>query len=207
MKVVNILNLGISNLTSVSNSIRDLDLKVLEVRFENVESLSDCDVLVLPGTGHFGTAVSKLDGVDLRQRITEFSHSGGPILGLCLGMQLLFERSAESPNARGLGLLEGNVEALPRIANRGVHIGWSETMVDPEVRKATSLESMEMYFLHSFHCVPKDQTSVAYRSTYEGFSFVAGVRDNNLVGLQFHPEKSSKAGAIVLGHELGRLLA
>ena len=191
----------------MSNSLQNLGFDIKKIGLSNLGLLEDCDLIVLPGTGNFGAATSIMRRWEIDSRIRDYTKLGGPVLGLCLGMQLLFDSSEESPGSKGLGLIGGSVNTLPTNSVSRVHIGWSETVVDPYVAKSTGYDLLEVYYVHSYHCRPIDSSVVTYVSNFAGSEVVAGVRQDNLVGLQFHPEKSSKAGSIILRHELRRLLA
>ena len=207
MKRAHVLNLGLSNLTSVVNTLHDLGLEAQEISSERVNDLTNCDLLVLPGTGSFGAAVARMASFGAADVIKKFIDDDGSVLGLCLGMQLLFPDSQETPGALGLSVIPGKVTRIPSSNQSRVHIGWSRTTPDPTFIRDTKLTELDLYYLHSFKCVPDDETVVSYTSEFAGQTFCAGVRHKNVVGLQFHPEKSAKAGMRVLDYEIGRLIA
>ena len=148
----------------------------------------DTDLLVLPGVGAFAAAVERLEPGRLCLR--DALGQGLPCIGICLGMQLLFERSEEGPG-EGIGLLRGAVTRLD--ARRVPQIGWNtlERRDDPLFERAP-LETA--YFAHGYVCRPADESGVFAWSTHEGDRFAAGVRSGHVLGVQFHPEKSSRAG-------------
>ena len=156
------------------------------------DAVAGADALILPGVGAFGEAVRRIDEVGLRVPILAHVNAGKPLLGICLGMQLLFDASEESPGARGLGVLGGSVRRL----GDGVkipHIGWNDVI--PSVANPLVQESAVYYFVHSFaaEVVPETVALTGY-----GGEFSAAVRKGNVYGVQFHPEKSQSAGLALL---------
>lgn len=146
------------------------------------------DALVLPGVGSFGAAVSALG--DEREWVKAALEAGLPTLGICLGMQLLFEDSEEG-GGRGIGLISGSVKLLQsRITPQ---MGWNDVEVgeDPLFEGVTDLIA---YYANSYVCVPEDPRGIIATTVYEGSSFAAGVRKGRSWGVQFHPEKSSAPG-------------
>ena len=183
---VTIFDYGAGNLHSLAKAIEEPGVSV--TCETDVARALDTDVLVLPGVGAFGLAAERLAGGRAAMR-SALEH-GLPCLGICLGMQLLFEGSEEGPGA-GLGLISGRVERLH--ARRIPHIGWNvvEEAVDPLFEQAP----LEMaYYANSFVCRPDDGDSVIAWSRHEDDRFAAAVRSGRTVGVQFHPEKSSEAG-------------
>lgn len=180
-----ILDYGAGNLHSLRKALL---CDGVHVRIaDDARAALDTDVLVLPGVGSFPFAAARLDTArdDLQRRIA----GGLPTVGICLGMQLLFERSEEG-SGRGLGVLAGEVTRLR--AQRVPHIGWNR--IDDERGTVTS----DMYFANSFACRPADAGDVAAWTTHESDRFPAIVRRGAIVGMQFHPEKSSAAGVRLL---------
>ncbi|NIP60225.1 MAG: imidazole glycerol phosphate synthase subunit HisH, partial [Gemmatimonadetes bacterium] len=159
----------------------------------------DRDALVLPGVGAFGAAVRALG--DAGPRIRSALEDGLPCLGICLGMQLLFDRSEEG-EGRGIGVLSGGVRRLSR--GRVPQMGWNdvETADDPLFRGAGPLIA---YYANSYVCEPEDPNVAIAWSSYEGERFVAGVRRGTVWGVQFHPEKSSSAGLRIVENFLGEV--
>ncbi|MBI4539355.1 MAG: imidazole glycerol phosphate synthase subunit HisH [Gemmatimonadetes bacterium] len=172
--------------------------KALEVGGADVEAVTDwdraldTDALVLPGVGAFGAAVAALG--DAGPRVRDALESGYPCLGICLGMQLLFDESEESPGT-GIGLIPGRVR---RLHSRIVpHMGWNEveTGDDSLFAGATPLFA---YYANSYVCEPEDSGCAIAWTEYEGERFAAAVRSGSAWGVQFHPEKSSAAGLRVV---------
>jgi imidazole glycerol-phosphate synthase subunit HisH len=181
-----ILDYGAGNLHSLAKAIRAESAEVVITADVN-EAVAQ-DALILPGVGAFGTASEAL--APFRSQIKSAIDSGKPCLGVCLGMQLLFD-SSEEGSGPGLGVIAGNVRRLN--AARVPQIGWNqlEAAVDP-LYERSALETA--YFANSFVCEPADESIVTAWSTHESDRFVASVRVGNVVGVQFHPEKSSDAG-------------
>ncbi|MGQ0535174.1 MAG: imidazole glycerol phosphate synthase subunit HisH [Methanobacteriota archaeon] len=185
---VSLLNYGVGNLHSIRKA---LELAGGDVRVVT-DVPSDPGCLVLPGVGAFGTAAAKL--ASRREALVAHLERGGPLLGVCLGMQLLFDSSEESPG-RGLGFIRGRVERLPH--EKLPQIGWNDlsTRDDPLFRGLP--DRPHVYFVNSFAPVPKEPGVVIARADY-GRPFVAAVRKGHAWGVQFHPEKSSTEGLRML---------
>jgi glutamine amidotransferase len=187
-----ILDYGCGNLRSVSNA-----LKRLGANAEIQEDLDRATKLIIPGVGAFGAAMRRLD--NLAPAIKSYVNHGGAVFGICLGIQLFFDSSEESPGVSGLGLMRGQVKRFPSEMGLKVpHIGW--TQVDP-VQGQGPLKGFEdfesFYFVHSYYVQPSDPSVVAATATY-GLDFCAAVRKENIWGTQFHPEKSGETGMRVL---------
>ena len=183
---VTIFDYGAGNLHSLAKAIEEPGTRVSCET--DVERAIDTDVLVLPGVGAFGLAAERLRPG--RAAMRSALERGLPCLGICLGMQLLFDESEEGPGA-GLGLIAGRVERIR--ARRVPHIGWNvvEEATDPLFAQAP----MDIaYYANSFVCRPDDGGAVTAWSHHENDRFAAAVRSGRTVGVQFHPEKSSEAG-------------
>lgn len=178
------MDYGAGNLFSVSNALSSLG-----VGHELVADFGqrDWSGVILPGVGHFGHMVSSLDSLGLRSQIVDLASRGVPVLGICLGMQVLFEESEEAPGVKGLGLLQGRIVALPA-SSRVPHMGWNTVMF-------TSGERNWFYFANSFVL---RESSDAWGVTDYGSRFTSAVVKGNVAGVQFHPEKSGAAGLRLL---------
>jgi glutamine amidotransferase len=156
----------------------------------------DADVLVIPGVGHFGTCSRRLRERGLEQVVRDFVAEGRPVLGICVGMQLLYAGSEESDEP-GLGLLPGRVVRFP---DRAVvpHMGWDVVDVTRPEPALQGIDGRRLYFAHSYYAVPDDESHVLARCTYGGESFPCAVREGSVLGTQFHPEKSGAVGARML---------
>lgn len=193
MPRIGVLSYGVGNLFSVTNALSRLGA---EVRLLNEPAgWADVDGLVIPGVGNFEEGSRNISAH--RDRIADLVSSGVPVLGICLGMQLLFEESEEGPG-RGLGLLRGRVLRL-RVSAKLPHIGWSRLRV---VRQCDLLQGVSsgdwVYFVHSYAPSPEEPEVVAALGEYAGLEFPAVVCYRNLYGTQFHPEKSGPTGMRVL---------
>jgi glutamine amidotransferase len=184
---VRLLDYGVGNIHSLTKALERSGLAVNLVA--STEGPGDADGLVLPGVGAFGPAAASID--QARGAIREALDDGLPMLGVCLGMQLLAEGSSEGPG-QGLGLIEGDVRPLegPRLP----HIGWNTLGVDPDDPLA-ELDGRHVYYVHSF-VLPDNPHTIATTDYDE--TFPAIVRTDNVLATQFHPEKSSGAGRVVL---------
>jgi glutamine amidotransferase len=183
---VTLFDYGAGNLHSLAKAVA---LDDVEVRIETDPLRAvETDVLVLPGVGAFGAAAARL--APGREAMRDAMRGGLPTVGICLGMQLLFDQSDEGPG-RGLGVLAGRVRRLE--ARRVPQIGWNQVEMTHDPLFAAAPVAMA-YYANSFVCAPDDDRAVIAWSEHEGDRFPAAVRHGNVVGVQFHPEKSSTAG-------------
>jgi len=195
--MIGIINYGVGNLRSVENALNFLNIPNTIIG-KPVE-IKKCNKLILPGVGAFGPAIKKLNELGFAK---EFIRFGGqkPILGICLGMQLLFEESCEYGHHKGLGLIKGKVLPFSKKIKKLPLplIGWNEIKTK---RKSPLLQDISndaaFYFVHSFYCEPTDK-SVILASTDYGIKFASIINKNNIYGCQFHPEKSQSAGLKIL---------
>jgi glutamine amidotransferase len=189
--VLYVVDYGSGNLRSVQKAFEHIGV------FAEVGSdprrMRDARGLVLPGVGAFGPAMEELARRGLTEPIKERVAAGVPFLGVCLGLQLLFERSEESPEVAGLGLLRGTVQRLPESV-KVPHIGWNtaEILSDCDLFEGIP-DGAAFYFVHSYVVVPARPADVLCTTDY-GVTFVSGVATENVAAFQFHPEKSSKLG-------------
>lgn len=197
--MIGIIDYGAGNLQSVINAFEKLNLSARLVR--NAEELAKFERIILPGVGAFGEAMKKLKAANLDEAIKDFVASGKPFLGICLGMQLLFEKSSEFGEHAGLGLLRGEVvkfdDAKFDEPLKVPHTGWNvinfvrETPINRGLKKSEYL-----YFVHSYHVVC-DENAVLGSSEY-GYKFTSAVAVDNVFGFQPHPEKSHDTGLKIL---------
>ena len=206
-KSVTIVDYGIGNLFSVARAIEAVGgTPKLVSTFAEVR---DAERILLPGVGAFEPCAATLSNMGLADAVKSFAATGRPFLGICVGMQLLFDYSLEFGKHAGLGLVSGHVAPIPEsdgAAERKVpHIGWSPLVHPAGVEKwdHTVLEGCEpgrssFYFVHSYNCVPRDLASVLAQADYLGFPICAAISKDNITAFQCHPEKSGKAGLDVL---------
>jgi glutamine amidotransferase len=191
--VITVVDYGMGNLRNVRRAFQEIGHEVL-VSAEPA-MISQAERIVLPGVGAFGEAVRRIDNLGLRGPLTDHVMAGRPLLGICLGMQLLFDRSEESPFAVGLGVLSGDVMRF----GAGVkipHIGWNDVAATGDSSLFAAEEQKTCYyFVHSYH-IPVIGETVA-TSVY-GVRFSSAIQKGNVAGVQFHPEKSQTAGLRLL---------
>jgi imidazole glycerol-phosphate synthase subunit HisH len=191
--IAGLIDYGRGNLHSVEKALAQVKVRVCRVR--TADDLKAVDVVVLPGVGAFGDAMTALDAQDLRAPLMDWLGADRPFLGLCLGYQLLFASSEESPTARGLGWLPGRVVRFPQSVGKVPHMGWNEVTFTPQSGLAEA--SGYFYHVHSFYTVDVPDVSVAC-TTHYGRVFSSGIRRGNVFGVQFHPEKSQATGLRLL---------
>jgi glutamine amidotransferase len=164
------------------------------------DAIRAADGIVVPGVGAFGAAMRNLQTLGLDELLRERASERVPLLGICLGMQLLFEESEELGQTAGLGLLAGEVTRLRSDGLRIPHIGWNEVSFERPCPLTTGLgATRSFYHVHSFAARPRDPSDLLGTTTY-GEQFVTIVARDNVLGVQFHPEKSSAAGLSLLGN-------
>ena len=194
---VGIIDLGINNLTSVQRAF-SVPLKSTDslIVIEDDSNVEQPDLIILPGLGSFGAGMTALRERKLIEKIKKWNHEGTKVLGICLGMQLLGTFSEESKGVVGLDLIGSKIERLPgNQSERIPHTGWAET--DPVLNSQPfpSLQSEgDFYFVHSYHLIPVNNEEVLVRTPFGSTSFVSGVLSKNILGVQFHPEKSGGKG-------------
>ncbi len=199
MKEISIVNYGLGNVYSIQNAILSFGYKVKIVN--NAEEILNSSHLILPGVGAFNHAMGVLSDSNLDQAIKEYSKEGRYILGICLGMQLLFDQSSENNITSGLKLLSGNVEKFSKKNNYKIpQIQWNEMTIQNESKLMNGLSRKEFfYFLHSFY-VDKETVDARNIGTtnYSEQEYVSLIEKDNVFGVQFHPEKSGQTGLNLL---------
>lgn len=190
---ISIVDYGVGNLPSVERALQSLGAET--ERVTQPEQLTASRVIVLPGVGHFAAFVDGLEERNLTKTLREVSDSGVPILGICLGLQAMFTSSREAPGKPGLDFISGEVEALPQTV-KCPHIGWNQVRRQKESILLRGIpEEAYFYFAHSYAARGEEY---AVGVCDHGFPFAAVVERGNLMGVQFHPEKSGSAGAKLL---------
>jgi len=203
MTRIAVLDYGMGNLRSVEKAFERVGARA--ERVTDPDRAGDADGLVLPGVGAFPEAMRRLRAQGFDALVRDWAASKRPLLGVCLGMQLLFSRSSENEGADGLGLLEGEVGELRAPGLKVPHIGWEPVRWERPSRVADGLMTdvqTPFYFVHSFAARPADPGDVAGTAEH-GERFAAVVERDSVMGAQFHPEKSSEAGLRMLANFAG----
>lgn len=206
-----LVDYGVGNLLSVARALEECDARVVVT--DDAAKIKQAERVVLPGVGAFGDCIAELRRRDLVEPILEFANTGRPMLGICVGMQVLMEMGEEFGEHEAFGLIPGRVQPIENTKADGTphkipHIGW--TALDlPEGReswKGTILEGIEpgqtCYFVHSYTANPTNTENMLVVSDYNGRRIMAGVQASNVFGTQFHPEKSGKVGLKIVSRFL-----
>lgn len=197
--MIGLIDYNMGNLRSVINAFETLGAPLQVISKAN--DVAMCDKIILPGVGAFGDAMMALNKEGMGEAVQAFAHTGKPLLGICLGMQLLFESSVEFGKTRGLGLIEGEIVKFDtkRFSERlkVPHMGWNTLHVKQETPLFHGMpESFYLYFVHSFHARCDEKYSVG--ETLYGYTFTSAVQKDNVFGFQPHPEKSHANGLKIL---------
>ncbi|MDN4526208.1 imidazole glycerol phosphate synthase subunit HisH [Fictibacillus fluitans] len=201
--MIGIIDYGMGNLHSVSSALKRL--KQPYFLSDKKEELAKADKLLLPGVGSFKDAMLILNGTGLTDFIKEEAAAGKPLLGICLGMQLLFEESEENGLTEGLGFLPGRVERFSGVTNSGEaykvpHMGWNKLQYNRRSPLIENLDEGFVYFVHSYVVQSDEPQTVIAGAQYGDRDVPAVVGRNNIFGTQFHPEKSSEVGMTILSN-------
>ncbi len=196
--MIAIIDYDAGNIKSVQKACEALSGETVKVTGDGSEILA-ADRVILPGVGAFGSAMGRLIERGLDDVVRTVADSGRPFLGICLGLQLLFEESEESPNVAGLGVLSGRILRIPEEGGLRVpHIGWNSLTFPNEGRLFEGVgEEPFVYFVHSYYLKAEDAAIVRARTAY-GVEIDASVESGNVFATQFHPEKSGKTGLAIL---------
>jgi glutamine amidotransferase len=195
--MIGILDYGAGNLASVRNAFAQLGLEA--VVFDHPELIGNFERIIVPGVGSFRLAMEALESAGWPDALRSYAASGKPILGICLGMQLLFDKGYEHGETLGLGLVPGEVVLMtPEQPYKVPHVGWNSLI---HVRQHPLFKGVkghvDFYFVHSYRSSPREPENIVAMCDYAG-EFVAVVSRDNVVGMQFHPEKSQPAGLRIL---------
>jgi glutamine amidotransferase len=195
--MIAIIDYDAGNVKSVEKALQFLGQDAVLTREKEI--LLKADKVILPGVGAFGNAMNKLRQYGLVEIIHEIVNKGTPFLGICLGLQLMFESSEESPGVEGLGLLKGHIVRIPEKDGLKVpQIGWNDLAFPKESRLFNGFHGGEyVYFVHSFYLQADDESDVAATTEY-GVRIHAAVERDNIFACQFHPEKSADVGLKIL---------
>lgn len=199
--MIAIIDYGVGNLFSLKSSFAFINEEAVVTG--DKKTIEKCDRIILPGVGAFADAAMKLKASGLGEVVREQAEAGKPILGICLGMQLLFDKSYEYGEHRGLGLIKGSVKPIADAVDKDLkipHIGWN-SLIFPKDREKSPLykytgEGDFVYFVHSFYAADCDESVTAL--TEYGAMLTASVQNKNVYGAQFHPEKSGNVGLGIL---------
>lgn len=194
---------GVGNLFSIARAVEKIGGEPILV--DSPQGIAGADRLILPGVGAYASCIDALRDKGFAEPVVEFVATGRPFLGICVGMQLLFDYSLEFGRHEGLGLIAGDVERIPENDSNGVrrvpHVGWSPlslpagreswdgTLFDGAVPGLTA-----MYFVHSFNCLPSEPTISVAEAHYEGWPICASIERDNVAAIQCHPERSGPSG-------------
>lgn len=195
--MVVIIDYGMGNLKSVYNALQKIECE--SKISSKIEDIKNADALILPGVGAFKDCMDNLQRVGLIDVIKEEANAGKPLLGICLGMQVLFEKGYEVEEREGLGLLKGSIEKMEDSNVKIPHIGWNNLEFNREDELVKGLkEDSFVYYVHSYYAQGyRDEDLVAY-SQYGKLKIPGLVRKGNVMGAQFHPEKSGEIGLQIL---------
>ncbi|MCI9169239.1 MAG: imidazole glycerol phosphate synthase subunit HisH [Dorea sp.] len=200
--MIAIIDYDAGNIRSVEKALKSLGQDTSVTRDRDV--ILKADKVILPGVGAFGDAMDKLRKYGLESVIHEVAEAGTPFLGICLGLQLLFERSDETPGIEGLGILRGEILRIPGGGGLKIpHIGWNSLAYPNKGRLFQGIpEESYVYFVHSYYLKAADESIVTAAAEY-GTCIHASVEQGNVFACQFHPEKSSEVGLKILENFVG----
>ena len=194
--MIAIIDYGMGNLFSVEKAFKKLGADVLVTSDKNI--IANAEKAVLPGVGAFGDCMKNLQEYQLIDAIKDYASSGKPLLGICLGLQLMFEQSAESHGIKGLGIFKGTVKKINAPALKIPHMGWNDLCLGTSTPLLNGLPlNPYVYFVHSYQAVPEDEKIITAYCMY-GEKVTAAVGRENVQAVQFHPEKSSNVGMRIL---------
>jgi glutamine amidotransferase len=189
-----IFDYGAGNLFSLKSALERNGAESVEIIYD-LKDLEKFDGLVLPGVGNFDPAIRSMKGS--AQLLAKALDSGMPVMGICLGMEMLFDRSEEG-ELEGLKILDGDVVLLPKSKVKIPHMGWNNLQIKGDSRLLKGVrDNSWVYFVHSYRTAPKERKLVVASTDYGG-SVPAVIERDNLIGVQFHPEKSGDVGAIMI---------
>jgi glutamine amidotransferase len=195
-----LIDYDIGNVRSITNAFKKNNVEPILTNDKN--TILKADGVILPGVGAFAHGMENLHKFSLVDTLRLYVDTNKPLLGICLGMQMLFEESEEFGKTKGLGFIKGRVIKMPIENKKLPHVSWNEIKSKNIKWNNTILDSVEensdMYFVHSFVAVPKNENNILSVSEYAGFKFCSTVKKNNIYGCQYHPEKSAKNGLRVI---------
>ncbi len=194
--MIAIVDYGVGNIRNVQRAFEKLNLEVTVTR--DIGQLDQAKAIILPGVGAFRDAIANLKKYNLIECLQRNAQKGTWIIGICLGMQLLYQRSYEDGEYEGLGLLRGDIVKFDDSQLKVPHMGWNRLIKQKEDALGRNLGDNEyVYFVHSYYVKTEDNSPILFTSSY-GVEVAAIVRKDNIIGMQFHPEKSGAVGAKIL---------
>ena len=197
-----VIDYGAGNLRSVLHALKHLDACGLQLA-RRPEQLQGASKIILPGVGAFGAGMAQMRKQGLIEPLKAALAAGTPYLGICVGMQMLYEVGEEMGEHEGLGIFAGRVRRFPHFSDRKVpHMGWNQLNIRRQSVLLRGLDERSyVYFVHSYYCAPTDEDSVAASVDY-GIDYAAVIQRDNIYGVQFHPEKSQSVGLRILSNFL-----
>ncbi|PJF20796.1 MAG: imidazole glycerol phosphate synthase subunit HisH [Phototrophicales bacterium] len=197
-----VIDYGAGNLRSVVHALKHLGVEDMQI-VQTPEELEGAEKIILPGVGAFGAGMEQMRKQKLVDPVKKAIAGGIPYLGICVGMQMLFEVGEEMGEHAGMGVLQGRVIRFPHFEDRKVpHMGWNQLDIKKECKLLENLsEENYAYFVHSYYCAPANPDDIVATVDY-GVDFTAIVQRDNIYGVQFHPEKSQKTGLQILSNFL-----
>lgn len=197
-----VIDYGAGNLQSVLHALHHLNAEHIQL-VRDPKDLKGATKIILPGVGAFGQGMEQLRRQDLISPLKDAIQQGIPYLGICLGMQFLFETSDEMGTHEGLGIIGGHVQRFPHDQRRKVpHMGWNQIKINhPSALLAGINDDDYFYFVHSYYCMPSNPSDLLLSTDY-GLNFASAVAHDNVYGVQFHPEKSQQNGLTILSNFL-----
>lgn len=199
---IGIIDYGVGNVRSMTNAFNHFACEVVLTNDE--QTILQCDGIVLPGVGAFKHGIEKLQNKNLDKILKNYIKTSKPLLGICLGMQMLFESSSEFGDTKGLSFIKGKVKKLPAQRNIKLpHIAWSSLILNSNLSlDGTILNNIDLpsdfYHVHSYYAEPQDSKSILTYSMYNDFKFCSTVNYKNIFGCQYHPEKSGNDGLKII---------
>ncbi len=198
---VTLIDYGAGNVPSVERALQKLGAQ--PVRATSATDFERATAIVLPGVGHFAALIRALDAQELRAPLLAALNHGVPFLGICLGLQALYDASEEAPDLAGLAVVPGKVVALPPNVKLP-HMGWNQLQIQPRATPSRLLHNISadehFYFAHSYAALPLQQKAGTVATCTHGSEFIAVFERNNIHAVQFHPEKSGAPGAQLLAN-------
>ena len=201
MSKIGLIDYGMGNIHSVKKAIENLEEEVLLIK--NKFQISSCKALIVPGQGAFDPAIENLYKTGLIDEIKNWISSGKSFMGICLGLQILFEESEEG-NSKGIGIIKGKIKKIPPSKDQRIpHIGWCNLVPSKDGKLLCKEETNKwVYFDHSYFAAPDDESFVTASVVYGTINLTAIIENENLIACQFHPEKSGNAGQSLLNRWL-----